>query len=127
MATKQTVRTRERTARAGGVEASILRGLRQAVAFTRGNRAGARVTQIILTTRTAAGRPAPAFTPARVRRLREGLRLSQPVFAASLNVSPETVKGWEQGKKRPGGPAARLLEFAERHPRLLAEALARAS
>ena len=105
------------------VEASILRGLDEAVAFTRGDRRGARVTTVPVTARAATARRAPRFTATRVKRLREGLRLSQPVFAASLNVSPETVKGWEQGKKRPGGPAARLLEFAERYPELLTEAL----
>jgi DNA-binding transcriptional regulator YiaG len=97
--------------------------LDEAVAFTRGDRRGARVTTVPVTARAATARRAPRFTATRVKRLREGLRLSQPVFAASLNVSPETVKGWEQGKKRPGGPAARLLEFAERYPELLTEAL----
>jgi putative transcriptional regulator len=98
--------------------------MEQAVAFTRGDLSGtARVTTVPLTTRTATARRAPRFTATRVKKLREGLKLSQPVFAASLNVSPETVKGWEQGKKRPGGPAARLLEFAERHPHLLTEGL----
>lgn len=109
--------------RAGTVEASMFRGLEEAVAFTRGDRRGARVSSVSVTARTATARRAPRFTATRVRKLREGLNLSQPVFAASLNLSPETVKGWEQGKKRPGGPAARLLEFAERHPQLLAEAL----
>jgi DNA-binding transcriptional regulator YiaG len=27
------------------------------------------------------------------------MALSQPVFAAALNVSPETVRAWEQGKR----------------------------
>jgi len=108
---------------ASAVEAAIIRGMEQAVAFTRGDRRGARVTTVLLTTRTASARRAPEFTAMRVKKLREGLKLSQPVFAASLNVSPETVKGWEQGKMRPGSPAARLLEFAERHPQLLTEGL----
>jgi hypothetical protein len=38
---------------------------------------------------------------------------------AALNVSPETVRAWEQGKKQPGGPAERLLQIAEKHPRLI--------
>jgi putative transcriptional regulator len=41
--------------------------------------------------------------------------LSQPVFAAALNVSPETVRAWEQGKREPEGPTLRLLEIAEHH------------
>ncbi len=47
------------------------------------------------------------------------LRLSQPVFAKLLNVSPETVKAWEQGKRVPEGAAVRLLEVAEDHPEVL--------
>jgi DNA-binding transcriptional regulator YiaG len=34
------------------------------------------------------------------------------VFAQVLNVNPETVKAWEQGKRQPDGAASRLLELA---------------
>jgi putative transcriptional regulator len=44
------------------------------------------------------------------------MELSQPVFAAALNVSPETIRAWEQGKREPDGPTLRLLEVAEQHP-----------
>ena len=47
------------------------------------------------------------------------MALSQPVFASALNVSPETVRSWEQGKRRPDGPTLRLLEVAEQHPEVL--------
>ncbi|MBN2581918.1 MAG: helix-turn-helix domain-containing protein [Planctomycetes bacterium] len=39
------------------------------------------------------------------------LGVSQRVFAAMLNASPQTVHAWEQGRKRPSGPALRLLEL----------------
>ena len=48
------------------------------------------------------------------------MRLSQPVFADLLNVSPETVKSWEQGKNYPAGAAVRLLQVAEKHPEIVA-------
>jgi len=48
------------------------------------------------------------------------MRLSQPVFAHLLNVSPETVKSWEQGKNYPAGAAARLLQVAVKHPEIVA-------
>lgn len=47
--------------------------------------------------------------------------MSQPVFGRVLDVSPETLKGWEQGRKRPRGPVRRLLQVMERHPDLVEE------
>jgi len=40
-------------------------------------------------------------------RLRE--KVSQPVLAYVLNVSPSTVKHWESGDKQPSGAALKLL------------------
>ncbi len=56
-----------------------------------------------------------------MRTVRERLGLSQPVFARALNVSLGTVRGWEQGARRPDGPTQRLLEVAERHPEAVLE------
>ena len=39
---------------------------------------------------------------------------SVPVFARYLNVSKNLVSDWERGKKRPGGPALRLLSIIQR-------------
>ena len=97
----------------------IIEGLTEALAFERGERTGAVVRRVHVTARKAAARPAPDFTRQRVARLRKRLGVSQPVFAQALNVSPETVKAWEQGKNAPGGPAARLLEIAESHPEVV--------
>ena len=66
--------------------------------------------------RDAAVAPPPRYGSSRVRRLRERLGLSQPIFAKALNVSVATVRGWEQGARTPDGPSRRLLEVAERHP-----------
>lgn len=71
------------------------------------------------TVRNAAVTPPPRYGSARVRRVRERLGLSQPVFAKALNVSVATVRGWEQGARTPDGPSRRLLEVAERHPRAI--------
>ena len=53
------------------------------------------------------------------RGIRGHMALSQPVFVATLNISPETVRAWEQGKRKPDGPTLRLLELAEQHPEVL--------
>ncbi|MCC6519955.1 MAG: DNA-binding transcriptional regulator [Tabrizicola sp.] len=54
------------------------------------------------------------FTAEEIRAIRERNRVSQPVFAIYLNVGRSTVAQWEQGKKRPSGPAARLLDLVAR-------------
>jgi putative transcriptional regulator len=51
------------------------------------------------------------------------MELSQPVFAAALNVSPDTIRAWEQGKRAPDGPTLRLLQVAEQHPEVLLDKL----
>ena len=65
--------------------------------------------------------PAPhgGYLAQRVRDIRRSMALSQPVFAAALNVSTETVRAWEQGKREPDGPTRRLLEVAEQQPGVL--------
>ena len=61
--------------------------------------------------------PAKERAPEAIRELRLRNRVSQPVFAAFLGVGKTTVQRWrwEQGLKRPSGPALRLLEIVERH------------
>jgi putative transcriptional regulator len=59
------------------------------------------------------------FTPAQVRAIRKRLNVSQPVFAALLNVPPVTAISWERGRRQPTGAALRLLDIARRHPEVL--------
>ncbi len=99
----------------------IVEGLEEAIAYERGERAGALVTRVRLTARSAEVKRAPRYSGARVARLRTQLKLSQPVFAKALNVSPETVRSWEQEKRAPDGAALRLLQVAERHPDVILE------
>lgn len=58
--------------------------------------------------------PAPTLAAAEIRAIREREHVSQPVFAAYLNVSRNLVSDWERGVKRPGGPALRLLSIIQR-------------
>lgn len=58
--------------------------------------------------------PAPPLAAGEIRALREREHVSQPVFAAYLNVSRNLVSDWERGVKRPGGPALRLLSIIQR-------------
>jgi putative transcriptional regulator len=53
--------------------------------------------------------PVRAFSPVEIRRLRERLKFSQPVFALHLHTTASTVRKWEQGDTHPAGPALKLL------------------
>ena len=64
-------------------------------------------------------KPAPDVTPAEVRRIRARLKVSQPVFAALLNVPTVTAISWEKGRRQPSGAALRLLEIARKRPEIL--------
>ena len=108
---------------ANSVEAGILRGLREAVAFERGELPSVKATRRLVTARGATASPVPGYTAERVKRVRKATKLSQAVFAEALNVSRETVRAWEQGKNPPSGAALRLLQITERHPALLVEAV----
>ncbi|MGH7215364.1 MAG: helix-turn-helix domain-containing protein [Tepidisphaeraceae bacterium] len=59
----------------------------------------------------------PQFKPARVRSVRARVGASQTVFAQLVGVSPELIRSWEQGFRKPSPLARRLLEQIERDPR----------
>jgi putative transcriptional regulator len=52
--------------------------------------------------------------PEEIRALREREHVSQPVFAAYLNVTHNLVSDWERGVKKPGDPALRLLSIIQK-------------
>ena len=80
---------------------------------------GVRVHRVARTARHSRVAAAPEYSHLRVSKLRARLKLSQPLFAQALNVSPETVRSWEQGKRQPDGAALRLLQLTEKRPALL--------
>ena|SRR5689334_14422886 len=51
-----------------------------------------------------------------VRRVRRRARLSQVEFARRIGTKVATVRGWEQGKLAPRGPAHALLRVIDRVP-----------
>lgn len=63
------------------------------------------------------------FAAPDVRALRDRFGLSQTEFALLLGVSVGTLRNWEQGRRRPEGPARALLRVAERRPEAVLEAL----
>ncbi len=56
--------------------------------------------------------------------LRRFVDMTQEQFAAALGISVHTLRNWEQGRRKPEGPALALLRIAARHPRVIRENLA---
>ena len=56
-----------------------------------------------------------------VARVRSRLGLSQNKFARLLGISENTLQNWEQGRRKPAGPAKVLLKVAARHPQIVLE------
>lgn len=63
------------------------------------------------------------FHPIVVKRIRIKLHASQSTFARMIGVSVDTLQNWEQGRRKPVGPALALLKIAEASPETVIEAL----
>lgn len=66
--------------------------------------------------------PAPPLSAAQVAQLRTRMRLSQAEFAGLLSVSAKTIQAWEQGLRRPDGPARRLMQLLSLKPNFVVAA-----
>ena len=87
---------------------SIKKGLEEAIAHSKGE-----ATEVKI------------FEPAdiNVKRVREITGLSQIRFAAAFGISVKTLRHWEQGDRKPQGPALVLLNAAARDHKKLLEIL----
>ncbi len=76
--------------------------------------------------RRGEARPSRAheFAPVDVKAVRRRLGKSQSEFARMIGVSVSTLRNWEQGRRRPDGPARALLRVAAVNPEAVAAALA---
>lgn len=90
---------------------SLVRGLEEALAFRRGEIRGASVHHVRV----------PEDVDVVAIRARTGL--SQGAFARSIGVPRATLLNWEQGRRRPTGPARVLLALIDRRPALVTELL----
>jgi putative transcriptional regulator len=93
--------------------------LQDALAFERGRRAGLRVTDLRATELPP---PPRKLRPRDIRQIRRSLNASQVLFARFLNVSPNTIRSWEQGTRRPQGADLKLLAIAKRNPQAILKA-----
>jgi putative transcriptional regulator len=65
--------------------------------------------------------------PDDIAALRVFVGLTQAQFAQALGISVYTLRNWEQGRRRPEGPAMALLRIAARHPKIIRENVATAA
>ena len=88
----------------------ILGSIREARAILRGKSAGELVVHV------------PPDVD--VKALRRKLGMSQSRFAISFGFGLAAVQSWEQGRRRPEGPARVLLKVIEHEPEAVRRALA---
>lgn len=58
--------------------------------------------------------PVRKLSPRKIKLIRLREKVSQPVFAAFLNITPSTIKKWETGEKHPRGTSLKLLNMVEK-------------
>ncbi len=70
-------------------------------------------------------KPSRAFeyTPMDIKAIRQKLDKSQREFALMIGVSVGTLQNWEQGRRKPVGPARALLRVAAQSPEAFRDAL----
>ena len=56
------------------------------------------------------------LSPSDIKAIRIRVNMSQAVFARSFQLSLDTVKGWEQGKRKPDAAAANYLRLIQADP-----------
>ena len=54
------------------------------------------------------------YSPEKIASIRKKFKLSQAALASIFNISPSTVRKWEQGNKKPAGASRKLLDIIER-------------
>ncbi len=117
MAQKRTVKPMKRKTGARkcqSVGESIIAGLKQAVAWTKGENDNVRVTLVHV----------PEVD---VRAVRTKMGLSQAQFATKFGFPPGTLRNWEQGRSRPDAPTRVLLAVIAKHPEAVEDVLRKAS
>ena len=89
---------------------SIVKGLSEALDFAKGKDIGAKIHKVKVESVDVAA-------------IRARTGLSQCAFAKSIGVAKGTLLNWEQGRRRPTGPAQVLLAMIDKKPSLVAELL----
>ena len=88
--------------------ADLVESIKEAGAIKQGERKPSRVFE---------------FSPMDIKGIRKKLDKSQREFALMIGVSVGTLQNWEQGRRKPVGPARALLKVAAQNPVAVRDAL----
>jgi putative transcriptional regulator len=88
--------------------AELAHSVKEAAAIYRGEEAPSRIFH---------------FDAPDIKKIRNGYQLTQSEFAALLGISTATLRNWEQGRRKPEGPAMALLRVAQKHPHAVLDSL----
>jgi putative transcriptional regulator len=91
----------------------LILGMENALAHARGHKKAARETSVRV--------PVPETVD--VAGIRRKIGLSQKDFALQFGFTVQSVRNWEQGVRKPEGPARVLLTVIDRKPDAVKEAL----
>jgi len=111
---RATERSKSAPKKRSTVGASIIKGLEEAIAWTRGENDEVRVTLVHV----------PEVD---VRKVRTKMGLSQAEFATKFGFPPATLRNWEQGRSPPDAPTHVLLAVIAKHPEAVEDVLQKAS
>ena len=89
---------------------AIREGLEDAIAYAEGDKSRGKARRV-------------KIEDVDVAKLRRSLKLTQKQFAKIFGVSLATLRNWEQGRRRPEGPAMVLLNVIKREPEAVLRAL----
>lgn len=64
------------------------------------------------------------LSPSEIKFIRTGVDMSQADFAQSFQLCLDTLKGWEQGKRKPDCAAANYLRMIQADPQHVRRVLA---
>ena len=88
----------------------IMTGIKEATEYLQGNKEGHKKHRV-------------RVMDVDVRAVREKLGLTQDDFAKAFGVSAGTIRNWEQGRRKPEGPARVLLNVIRRNPEAVLRAI----
>lgn len=91
---------------------SIIAGMRDALAYAQGEHERGQAHRVTV----------PDVLDVKAIRQRQGL--TQAAFAERYGFALNSIRNWEQGRRRPEGPARLLLVLIDREPEAVQRALA---
>lgn len=91
---------------------SIIRGLKQAVAYKQGR------TVPGVRARIVSIKPIPNYKHNEIKKIRTKVQMTQKSFALLMGVSVKTIEAWENGRNQANGTAQRMLYLLDRDKQL---------